>query len=110
MRGWRVVVKVEVRNLSKRFKRVRALEDVSFTVQRQEFFAVLGPSGAGKTTLLRIIAGLETPTTGDVYFDDVSVTAWAPEERAVAMVFEDYCLYPHLTVRENLASPLRALR
>lgn len=104
------MAKVEIRNLSKRFRNVQALDDISFTVHDQELFAVLGPSGAGKTTLLRIIAGVETPTAGDVFFDGTCATNWAPEERRVAMVFEDYLLYPHLTVRENLASSLRALK
>ncbi|MCR4401511.1 MAG: ABC transporter ATP-binding protein [Firmicutes bacterium] len=104
------MAKIEIRNLTKRFRHVVALQDVSFTVNDQELFAVLGPSGAGKTTLLRIIAGVETPTAGDVYLDDVCATRWAPEERQVAMVFEDYLLYPHLTVRENLGSSLRVLK
>ena len=104
------MAEVEVRNLSKRFGSVQALDNVSFTVHDQEFFVVLGPSGAGKTTLLRIIAGVELPTAGDVYFDGVCITDWAPEERQVAMVFEDYHLYPHLTVRENLESSLRVLK
>ncbi|MBC7217879.1 MAG: ABC transporter ATP-binding protein [Candidatus Caldatribacterium sp.] len=104
------MAEVEVRNLCKCFGNVKALNDVSFTVRDQEFFVILGPSGAGKTTLLRIIAGVEVPTAGEVYFDGVRVTNWAPEDRQVAMVFEDYHLYPHLTVRENLASSLRALK
>lgn len=108
--GYVAVAKIETRNLTKRFRNVVALQDVSFTVHDQELFAILGPSGAGKTTLLRIIAGVEAPTAGDVYFDGVCATRWAPEERQVAMVFEDYLLYPHLTVRENLASSLRALK
>lgn len=104
------MAEVEVRNLSKRFGNVQALDSVSFTVRDQEFFVILGPSGAGKTTLLRIIAGVEIPTAGDVYFDGVCITVWTPEERQIAMVFEDYHLYPHLTVRENLESSLRVLR
>lgn len=104
------MAEVEIRNLSKRFGNVQALDGVSFTVHDREFFVVLGPSGAGKTTLLRIIAGVETPTAGDIYFDGVRITDWAPEERQIAMVFEDYHLYPHLTVRENLESSLRVLK
>lgn len=104
------MAEVEVRNLSKRFGNVQALDSVSFTVRDQEFFVILGPSGAGKTTLLRIIAGVEIPTAGNVYFDGVCITGWTPEERQIAMVFEDYHLYPHLTVRENLESSLRVLR
>ncbi len=83
---------------------------MSFTVRDQELLAILGPSGAGKTTLLRLIAGVETPTSGEILFDGKPAAGLAPEERQVAMVFEDYLLYPHLSVRENLASSLRALK
>ncbi|MEW6229458.1 MAG: ABC transporter ATP-binding protein, partial [Bacillota bacterium] len=104
------MAEIEIRNVSKRFRNVRALSNVSFTVRDQELFAILGPSGAGKTTLLRLVAGVETPTSGEILFDGKPATGLAPEERQVAMVFEDYLLYPHLSVRENLASSLRALK
>lgn len=103
------MAKIEIRNVVKRFGKVTALSGVSLTVEDRELLAVLGPSGAGKTTLLRIIAGVEKPTAGRVVFDDVDVTDWNPEERQVAMAFEDYLLYPHMTVRANLESSLTAL-
>jgi len=72
-----------------------------------EFLVLLGPSGCGKTTALRLIAGLETPSEGDIYFDDERVTNRSPSDRNVAMVFQNYALYPHMTVRENIAYPLK---
>ena len=87
-----------------------ALDGLSLTVDDGEFLCLLGPSGAGKTTLLRCIAGLETPDAGDVLFDGISVLDHSPSERDVAMVFDSYALYPHLTVFENIAYPLRERR
>ena len=84
-----------------------ALDGVSLTVERGEFFSLLGPSGCGKTTLLRIIAGLERPTAGDVVVDGRSVTALPASERDSHMVFQDLALFPHMTVAENVAYGLR---
>jgi multiple sugar transport system ATP-binding protein len=86
---------------------VRALDALDLTIADGEFFALLGPSGCGKTTLLRTIAGLETPTSGSVRINATDVTALPPGRRDVAMVFQDYALFPHMTVSENIAYPLR---
>ncbi|HEV2290571.1 MAG TPA: ABC transporter ATP-binding protein [Gemmatimonadales bacterium] len=85
----------------------RAVDDVSLEVAPGECVAILGPSGCGKSTLLRCIAGLEQPTSGDILIGDQRVNDVPPAERDVAMVFQSYALYPHLTVRENLEFPLR---
>ncbi len=85
----------------------RALDDVSLVVEDGELLVLVGPSGCGKSTLLRIVAGLETADSGSVSIGGRDVTALAPAERNVAMVFQDYALYPHMTVRRNLEFPLR---
>ncbi|WP_327580989.1 ABC transporter ATP-binding protein [Nonomuraea sp. NBC_00507] len=86
---------------------VRALDGIELTIADGEFFALLGPSGCGKTTLLRTIAGLETPTAGSVRIDGRDVTAHPPGDRDVAMVFQDYAIFPHMDVTANIAYPLR---
>lgn len=80
----------------------------SVEIEQGEFFALLGPSGCGKTTTLRIIAGLETPDSGSLFFGDRDVSALPPEKRSAAMVFQSYALFPHMTVFENVAFGLRA--
>ncbi len=87
---------------------VHAVQDIDLDVEDGEFVALLGPSGCGKTSTLRMIVGLETVTTGDIFFDETNVTALDPQERNVAMAFETYALYPNFTVEENLAFPLEA--
>jgi multiple sugar transport system ATP-binding protein len=89
---------------------VRAVDDLDLRVADGEFFALLGPSGCGKTTLLRTIAGLETPTSGRVSIGDRDVTALPPGRRDVAMVFQDYALFPHMSVVDNIAYPLKIRR
>ncbi|MBO0869717.1 MAG: ABC transporter ATP-binding protein [Micromonosporaceae bacterium] len=89
---------------------VRALDGLSLSIMDGEFFALLGPSGCGKTTLLRTIAGLESPTSGAVHIGSRDVTRLAPGVRDVAMVFQDYALFPHMTVQDNIAYPLRIRR
>jgi multiple sugar transport system ATP-binding protein len=101
---------LQVRDISKSFGAVSVLRDVSLEVQDGEFLTLLGPSGCGKSTLLRIIAGLEQPSTGSVLIGGQSVTEWRPRDRDVAMVFQTYALYPHMTVADNLALPLRMRR
>jgi len=101
---------LDVRCLTKSFGPVRVLRDVSFTVEDGEFCILLGPSGCGKTTLQRIVAGLEDPDGGQVWIGDREVGRLDPRERDVAMVFQSYALYPHMTVFENLAFPLKARR
>lgn len=98
---------VKVRNLTKRFQDVVAVNDVSFNVEDGGFLALLGPSGCGKTTTLRCIAGLETPNEGEVYIEDKLVNGLSPKERDIAMVFQSYALYPHMTVFDNMAFPLK---
>ena len=101
---------VETRNLTKIFKEgeLGAVNDVSLTTEEGEFLVFLGPSGSGKTTLLRMIAGLETPTSGEVLIGGRVVNHLSPRERRIAMVFQSYALYPHLTVYKNIAFPLKA--
>ena len=102
------MAEVVLRNVAKSFGATKAVRDVSLTVPDGAFVVLLGPTGAGKTTLLRLIAGLERPDEGDILIAGRSVTEDTPAERNVAMVFQQYSLYPHLTVRDNLAFPLRS--
>jgi multiple sugar transport system ATP-binding protein len=102
---------ITLRGLSKMYPGgVRAVDDLDLSVVDGEFFALLGPSGCGKTTLLRTIAGLETPTGGRLSIGDRDVTELPPGQRNVAMVFQDYALFPHMTVQDNIAYPLRIRR
>jgi len=94
-------------HVTKRYDAVTPLQEVSFTIEPGEFFVLVGPSGSGKSTLLRMIAGLESITSGILRFDQAEMNAVAPRDRDVGMVFQNYALYPHLTVAENLAFPLR---
>jgi multiple sugar transport system ATP-binding protein len=89
---------------------VRAVDGLDLTVADGEFFALLGPSGCGKTTLLRTIAGLESASEGTVRIDSADVTRTEPGKRGVAMVFQDYALFPHMTVSENITYPLKVRR
>lgn len=93
-------------HVTKSYDSVQPLKDVSFTIEPSEFFVLVGPSGCGKSTLLRMIAGLESITSGTLSFDGVAMNGVEPRERDVGMVFQNYALYPHLTVFENLAFPL----
>ncbi len=99
--------RVELRAVRKVFGRFVALDDIDLEIEPVEFFALLGPSGSGKTTTLRLIAGLDTPDEGTLTVDGVDVTFAPPGERDVAMVFQNYALYPHMTVRDNIAFPLK---
>jgi len=99
---------LSLNNISKRFGETAAVADVSIAVNRGEFFGLLGPSGCGKTTTLRIIAGLESPDGGRVEFDGRDITTRLPEQRGFGMVFQNYALFPHLNVFENVAFGLRA--
>ncbi len=102
------MAEVVLSNLSKSFGATKALQDVSLTIPDGSFVVLLGPTGAGKTTTLRLIAGLEKPDSGDIRIAGASVALETPAQRDVAMVFQQYSLYPHLTVRDNLAFPLRS--
>ena len=99
--------KVKVKNLRKIFGKTVAVDGISFEVNHGEFIILLGPSGCGKTTTLRCIAGLETPDEGEIYIDDRVVNDLPPKDRDIAMVFQSYALYPHMTVYDNLAFPLK---
>jgi multiple sugar transport system ATP-binding protein len=99
---------IELRRLVKEYPGgVRAVDGLDLTIADGEFFALLGPSGCGKTTLLRSIAGLETVSGGHILIGGRDVTGLAPGARDIAMVFQDYALFPHMTVRDNIAYPLR---
>lgn len=93
----------ELRQVSKTFGQVKVIEPLDLTVERGEFLVVVGPSGCGKSTLLRMIAGLEEVSGGTIAIDEMDVTKREPSERGVAMVFQTYALYPHMTVRDNMA-------
>src|SRR6266849_6984429 len=101
---------LSLNNICKRFGATNAVDDVSISVERGEFFGLLGDSGCGKTTTLRVIAGLETPDSGAVEFDGREVTNLPAEHRGFGMVFQNYALFPHLNVFENVAFGLRARR
>jgi multiple sugar transport system ATP-binding protein len=99
---------VRLEQLHKRFgRRLVAVEDVSVEIGEREFFTFVGPSGCGKTTTLRMIAGLETPTAGRIYFGAQDVTELPPQQRDIAMVFQDIALFPYMTVAQNIGYPLR---
>jgi len=97
---------VSFRNIVKMHGEFAALKGVNFDIKPGEFFALLGPSGSGKSTTLRILAGLDAPTAGRVLIDDKDVTSTDARDRDIAMVFQSYALYPHMTVAENIAFPL----
>lgn len=107
-------MEIRIRNISKSFGGFKALDGVDVDIRDLSFTAVLGPSGCGKTTLLRVLAGLEAPDGGELYFGDTCVFSSAngvsvpPDKRGVGMVFQDFALWPHMTVFENVAFPLRA--
>jgi multiple sugar transport system ATP-binding protein len=102
------MAEVALRGLSKAFGRTQAVRELSLTVADGEFVVLLGPTGAGKTTTLRLIAGIEAADAGEIAIGGARVERLAPSERDVSFVFQQYSLYPHLTVRENLAFPLKA--
>jgi multiple sugar transport system ATP-binding protein len=102
------MAEVRLSNLSKSFAMTQALSDVTMTIPDGAFVVLLGPTGAGKTTTLRLIAGLDRPDQGDVMIDGATVLNDTPAQRDIAMVFQQYSLYPHMSVRDNLAFPLRS--
>lgn len=99
---------VSLQHITKRFRNVTALRDVSLEIKDGEFFVLLGPTGAGKTTTLRVIAGLEKQDEGSIFFDGVAMDGRPPAERDIAFVFQQYSLYPTMSVYDNLAFPLRS--
>src|SRR5436190_4121420 len=108
MRGCLLMAEISLRKATKAFGKDIALADVTMTVPNGSFVVLLGPTGAGKTTTLRLISGLERPDNGDILINGRSVLGATPAQRDVAMVFQQYSLYPHMTVRDNLAFPLRS--
>ena len=99
---------VEIRSLEKWFGAYHAVKDTSVSIQDGEFFVMLGPSGCGKTTTLRMVAGLELPTSGEIRIRGRDVTYMEPRHRDIAMAFQDYGLYPHLSIRWNRTSLSRS--
>ena len=104
------MAEVRIDRLHKSFGELAVLDDISMQVRHGEFMVFVGPSGCGKSTLLRSIAGLERPNAGRVSIGEDDVTRWPPARRGVAMVFQSYALYPHMTVRENIAFGLKVAR
>ena len=102
------MAEVALRGVTKKFGSTVAVDDVTLTVEDGAFVVLLGPTGAGKTTMLRLISGLERPDAGDIVISGRSVIGETPAQRDVAMVFQQYSLYPHMSVRDNLAFPLRS--
>jgi len=98
---------VTLKHVVKQYGGVRAVDDLSIEVRDREFAVLVGPSGCGKTTALRMIAGLETISSGEIYIGDTLVNAMAPKDRDIAMVFQSYALYPHMSIRENMGFGLR---
>lgn len=99
--------RVSLKGIHKRFGSFEALKGINLNIQPREFFALLGPSGSGKSTTLRVIAGLETPDDGELSVDGADVTHMPPGDRNVAMVFQSYALYPHMTLEQNIGFPLK---
>ena len=101
------MAEIQIKNVAKRFGDYQALHDINLTIADQEFMVLLGASGCGKSTLLRIIAGLETATTGEVWIGGRRIDNLSPKDRGIAMVFQNYAVFPHLTVFENIGFGLR---
>ena len=101
---------LELRSISKNFGAVQALNELSLEVPRGSLIVLLGPAGAGKTTTLRIVAGLEAPTSGEVWVEGQNFTKLQPNRRDIAMIFDNLALYPNKTGYENVASPLKLAR
>lgn len=100
-------MRIRLENLTKRYQEVTAVDHLNLEIEDGDFVCLLGPSGCGKSTTLSIIAGLEQATEGSIYFDEENVGGLEAEERDIGMVFQDYALYPHMTVQENIAFPLK---
>ena len=100
------MARLTLKNVGKSFGKIEVLKNISLDVEDGEFLSLVGQSGCGKSTLLRIISGLEAPSQGEILLDGKVVTELAPKQRNIAMVFQDYALYPHMSVAENMAMPL----
>src|SRR5512136_2209982 len=101
------MARVVLENIGKNFGSVEAVKDFNLTIEDKEFAILVGPSGCGKSTALRMVAGLEEPTTGTIYIGDRAVNDFPPKDRDIAMVFQEYALYPHMSVYKNMAFGLK---
>ena len=99
-------MEITLKNLTKKFDTVTAVDHVSLTIPDGKLTGLLGPSGCGKSTLLYMLSGLTNVTEGSIFFGDRDVTVEAPDKRNIGLVFQNYSLYPHMTVEENIAFPL----
>jgi multiple sugar transport system ATP-binding protein len=104
------MAKIELCGIKKKYGKTEALKNINLVIEDKEFLVLFGPAGAGKTTILKLIAGIELPSEGTVRISDQVVNLTEASERNVAMVFENYALYPHMTVYDNIAFPLRSKR
>src|SRR5215831_5487443 len=104
------MAQVLIRSLNKKFDEVHAVKDVNLEIRDKEFVVLVGPSGCGKTTTLRMVAGLESITSGEVLIGDTIVNELPPMDRDIAMVFQNYALYPHMSVYDNMAFGLKMRR
>src|SRR3989338_3064666 len=101
------MTKLQIKNLTKNFDDTKILEDINLNIEEGEFVVLVGPSGSGKSTILRIIAGLEIPTSGEIFLNNKLINDFKPKDRDIAMVFQNYALYPHMSIFDNLAFPLK---
>ena len=101
------MAQVELKNISKKYDKKTIINDVSLTIKDKEFLVLVGSSGCGKSTILRMIAGLEEITSGEIFIDEKCVNNVQPKDRDIAFVFQNYALYPHMSVYENIAFPLK---
>jgi multiple sugar transport system ATP-binding protein len=101
------VADIQIKKLCKNFGKVKAVIDLEISIKDKEMLCFLGPSGCGKTTSLRMVAGLERPSSGSIHIGGKDVTNLPPRDRDIAMVFENYALYPQMTVYQNMAFPLK---
>jgi len=98
---------IDIKNISRHFGSVKAVDNVSFSIKKGEFFSLLGPSGCGKTTLLRLLAGFESANQGEIYIDGMDVTTMPPNLRPTNMVFQNYAIFPHINVKKNIEFGMR---
>jgi multiple sugar transport system ATP-binding protein len=103
------MAQVVLKDLNKKFDEVHAVKDVNLAIRDKEFMVFVGPSGCGKTTTLRMVAGLEEVTSGEIYIGERLVNDLPPKDRDIAMVFQNYALYPHMSVYDNMAFGLKML-
>lgn len=100
-------MRIRLDQITKSFKTTTAVDNISFTIEDGEMICLLGPSGCGKSTTLSMVAGLEQPTSGEIYFDDRPMSGVEAEDRDIGMVFQNYALYPHMSVQDNIMFPLK---